>query len=93
MILVGRPDEVQEMVVVVVAVRELPVVGCPAVVECLLLHRCRLVVGVDLVCRRLLVVFVQVGPESLSRRSLRRLQPSVQECWFRRLFRLSPRWP
>ena len=84
MVPAGRAGDVQEMVVVVVAVRVLPVVGCRAVVECLP-HRCfRLVVSVVLVGRRLLVVFVLVGPESLSRRSLRRLLPNVPECRSRR---------
>ena len=94
MVLAGRPDEVQEMVVVVVAVRRLPVVGCPAVAECLPVRRCRLVVGVGFGCRQCVVVtvFVLESHLVLCRLGPPRL-PAVAVCRTRRFFRPFLRWP
>ena len=94
MVLAGRPDEVPVMVVVVVAVRLLPLVGCPAVAECLPVRRCRLVIGVGFGCRRCVVVTVFV---SKSHQVLCRLGPprlrTVAVYRIRRFFRPFLRWP
>ena len=65
MVLAGRPDEVPVMEVVVVVVRLLPLVGCPAVAERLPDRRCRFVIGVGFGRRQYvaLTVFVSEGPQ------------------------------
>ena len=94
MVLAGRPDEVPVMVVVVVVVRLLPLVGCPAVAECLPVRRCRFVIGVGF-GRRLyvaLTVFVSESPQVLCGLGPPRL-PTVAVCRIRRFFRPFLRWP